>query len=142
VKCCLLMPSLDSTLSSLMQPLPCQAPTTSCQASVRLGQALLIPRRTANLRSFWTSINLHSYLCRVKAHLHAALQARQSNLCRVKPHPCHVTLYMPRQRTLSVSTFKCQCNLDISSARHNKLLSNNVCVLTELISYTVVVHRQ
>jgi hypothetical protein len=46
---CLPMSSLDSTLSCLMQPLysvlPCQAPTTSCQASVRLGQALLTPRQ-------------------------------------------------------------------------------------------------
>jgi len=65
------MSSLDSTLSCLMQPLysvlPYQAPTTSCQASVRLGQALLIPRQILPTSSqLCTGINLHTYLCRVK----------------------------------------------------------------------------
>jgi hypothetical protein len=105
------MPSLDSTLSSLVQPLysvlPCQAPTTSCQASVRLGQALLIPRQilpTSSQLLYWykpahlSMPRQGSLACRVGA----ASQARQSNLCRVnaasrsrysrvKPHPCRVT---------------------------------------------------
>jgi hypothetical protein len=58
VKYYLTVSGLDSTLSSLIQPLysvvlTCQAPTISCQASVRLGQALLIPWQILPTSSHW-----------------------------------------------------------------------------------------
>jgi len=96
------MPSLDSTLLSLMQPLysvlPCQAPTTSCQASVRLGQALLIPWQILPTSlQLCTSINLHTYLCRVKAHLHAASHCTGC----IERHPEHQPQLWSREELVS-----------------------------------------
>ncbi|KAG2127778.1 hypothetical protein BD769DRAFT_750153 [Suillus cothurnatus] len=93
------MPSLDSTLSSLVQPLysvlPCQAPTTSCQASVRLGQALLIPRQifpTSSQLLYWgvkaicaASMPRHSRVTVASNLIHAASHCTG----RVKRHPEH-----------------------------------------------------
>ncbi|KAG2080963.1 hypothetical protein BD769DRAFT_800484 [Suillus cothurnatus] len=101
------MPSLDSTLSSLMQPLysvlPCQAPTTSCQASVRLGQALLIPRQilpTSSQLLYWykpahLSMPRQGSLTRrvgaASRRVKAICAASMPHHSRVKPHPCRVT---------------------------------------------------
>jgi hypothetical protein len=131
VKCYLPMPSLDSTLSSLVQPLysvlPCQAPTTSCQASVRLGQALLIPRQilptSSQLLYRYKPAHLSmprqgSFACRVGA----ASQARQSNLCRVNAaSQSRQTSSMPRQTS--------------SVPRHTAQAASNATLSVSLNSY-------